>query len=82
MGGAWASQLGRPTQGPSTEAAALLREISEASFAVGQAWMRLPMSLMTGAPPAELQGALTRLLQAQGRAYQLWIELLARSARG
>ena len=77
---AWASQLGLPARSPSEEATAVLRELSEASLAVSQAWMRLPMSLLMGAPPAELQGALTRLMQAQGRAYQLWIEFLSRSA--
>lgn len=77
---AWASQFARPAQSPSGEATAVLREISEASFAVSQAWMRLPVSLLMGAPPAELQAALTRLVQAQARAYQLWIEFLARSA--
>lgn len=79
--GAWVGQFGRPAPSPTEEANRVLREISEASFAVGQAWMRLPMSLMIGAPPAELQAALTRLMEAQARAYQLWIDLLSRSAK-
>ena len=78
---AWAAQLARPAAGAPDEGMAVLRELSEASFAVSQAWMRLPTALMTGAPPAELQAALTRLMQAQGRAYQLWIEFLGRAAR-
>ena len=81
VAGAWTSQLGRPAPSPTDEAAAVLREISEASLAVSQAWMRLPLSLMTGAPPVEIQAALTRLMQAQARAYQLWIEFLARGGR-
>jgi hypothetical protein len=33
---------------------------------------------MAGAPPTELQETLTRLMRAQGHAYQLWIEFLTR----
>ncbi len=79
--GAWMGQFARPAATPTEEASRVLREISEASFAVGQAWMRLPMSLTIGAPPAELQAALTRLMESQGRAYQLWIDFLNRAAR-
>lgn len=77
--GAWLSQLGRPTPGLSSEGAAAVRELQEAAFAAGQAWMRLPLFLASGAPPTELQEAVTRLTQAQGRAYKLWMEALTRA---
>ncbi len=70
-----------PPADPSVEAARVLRELQEASLAVSQAWMRLPFALMSGAAPAELQDTLTRLMRAQGHAYQLWIEFLTRAAR-
>ena len=75
---AWMGQFapGRP---PSAEGAAALRELQEAAFAVGQAWMRLPLALAAGRPSAELQEAVTRLTNAQGRAYQLWLEALTRT---
>jgi hypothetical protein len=67
-----------PRSGPamSSEALAAWRELNEAAFAVGQAWMRLPLALSSGAPPAELQAAVTRLTEAQGRAYKLWMEAI------
>ncbi|MGH7320185.1 MAG: hypothetical protein ACRELA_11255, partial [Candidatus Rokuibacteriota bacterium] len=65
--------------GLSSEGAAALRELHEAAFAAGQAWMRLPLALASGAPPTELQEAVARLAQAEGRAYKLWIEVLARA---
>jgi hypothetical protein len=37
------------------------------------------MVMMGGANPTELQEAITRLTQAQGRAYQLWLEALSRT---
>lgn len=70
--GAWMNQ-----QMPA-ESMGVLRELQEASFAVAQAWMRLPMTLLGGANPNDLQEATTRLTQAQGRAYQLWMEALSR----
>ncbi len=76
---AWLGQFGRPGQPESAESAAVLRELQESAFAVGQAWMRLPLVLATGRPPQELQEAMTRLTQAQGRAYQLWLEALTRA---
>jgi hypothetical protein len=79
--GAWLGQINRAAPGMSDETAAILRELQEASFAVGQAWMRLPMVLAGGAQPKELQEAITRLTQAQGRAYQLWMDAVARGAR-
>ena len=63
---------------PSEEGMKVLRELQEASLAVAQAWMRLPMSLMGGASATELQEATAKLTQAQGRAYQLWLEALNR----
>ena len=68
-------------QGPgSTESMDVLRELNESAFAVAQAWMRMPLAMMTGAAnPSELQDAVTRLTQAQGRAYQLWTEALSRA---
>jgi hypothetical protein len=80
IAGAWMNQFSRPGQGVSSESAAALRELQDAAFAVGQAWMRLPFVLTGGAQPTELQDAVTRLTQAQGRAYQLWIEALNRTA--
>ena len=62
----------------SSEALATWRELTEAAFAVGQAWMRLPLALSSGAPPAELNAAITRLTEAQGRAYKLWMEAIAK----
>jgi hypothetical protein len=77
--GVWLGQLqgGRPQ-----ESVAMLRELQEAAFAVGQAWMRLPMILASGAQPMELQQAITRLTDAQGRAYQMWMETLSRASGG
>jgi hypothetical protein len=74
--GAW---MGQMNTGASAETMAVLRELQEASLAVAQAWMRLPFTLMSGAGPAELQEATTRLTEAQGRAYQLWLEALTRA---
>ncbi len=70
------SQPPRPGMGVSPEALAVWRELNEAAFAVGQAWMRLPLALSSGAPPDELQAAVTRLTEAQGRAYKLWMEAI------
>jgi hypothetical protein len=81
LSGAWLGQLSRGAPGVSAETNTILRELQEASFAVGQAWMRLPMVLATGAPPKELQEAITRLTQAQGRAYQLWMDAVTRASR-
>ncbi len=60
----------------SAEAMAAWRELQEAAFAVAQAWMRLPLLFAGGGQPSELQEAVTRLAQAQGRAYKLWMEAL------
>ena len=75
LAGAWLRQVpGAPSV--SGESQAVLRELQEAAFAVGQAWMRLPLVLTSGAAPGEMQEAITRLTQAQGRAYQLWMQAL------
>ncbi len=75
LAGAWLRQApGAP--GVSGESQAVLRELQEAAFAVGQAWMRLPLALSSGGAPGEMQEAITRLTQAQGRAYQLWMQAL------
>jgi hypothetical protein len=75
LAGAWLRQMpGAP--GVSGESQAVLRELQEAAFAVGQAWMRLPLVLAAGGAPGELQEAITKLTQAQGRAYQLWMQAL------
>jgi hypothetical protein len=66
----------------SDESMDVLRELNEAAFAVAQAWMRLPLVLVGGAQPNELQEATSRLTQAQGRAYQLWLEALSRAGSG
>ena len=74
------AQAPRTGPGTSPESQAVLRELQEAAFAVGQAWMRLPLVLASGggvgAAPGELQAAITRLTEAQGRAYKLWLEAL------
>jgi hypothetical protein len=72
--GAWMQQ----TAG-ADESMDVLRELNESAFAVAQAWLRMPFVMMGGAGPSELQEAVTRLTQAQGRAYQLWLEALSRS---
>jgi hypothetical protein len=72
--GAWMQQ-----GAGSNESMEVLRELNESALAVAQAWMRMPMAMMGGANPTELQEAITRLTQAQGRAYQLWLEALRRS---
>ena len=70
------AQAPRPGATASPESQAVLRELQEAAFAVGQAWMRLPLVLASGGVPGELQAAITRLTEAQGRAYKLWLEAL------
>lgn len=72
--GAWMQQ-----GAGSNESMEVLRELNESAFAVAQAWMRMPLTMMGGASPSELQEAVTRLTQAQGRAYQLWLEALSRT---
>lgn len=62
----------------SGESMDVIRELNEAAFNVAQAWMRMPLVLMGGANPTDLQDAITRLTQAQGRAYQLWLEAAGR----
>ncbi len=79
VAGAWTAQVPRSAPGISAEGAAVLRELHEAAFAAGQAWMRLPLVLATGASPTELADAIARLTQAQGKAYKLWMEALARA---
>jgi hypothetical protein len=76
VAGAWMGQFPRSTQGLSADALAVWRELYEAAFAVGQAWMRLPLVLASGAQSGELQEAVTRLTEAQGRAYKIWMEAL------
>jgi len=72
--GAWMNQNNRSDEGME-----VMRELNEAAFAVAQAWMRLPMAMMGGGQPNDLQEATTRLTQAQGRAYQLWMEAISRT---
>jgi hypothetical protein len=79
VAGAWTAQLPRSGAGISAEGTAALRELHEAAFAAGQAWMRLPLALATGASPTELSDAISRLTQAQGKAYKLWMEALVRA---
>ena len=79
MTGAWTAQLPRAGAGISAEGAAALRELHEAAFAAGQAWMRLPLALATGASPTELSDVISRLTQAQGKAYKMWMEALVRA---
>ena len=79
VAGAWTAQLPRSGAGISAEGTAALRELHEAAFAAGQAWMRLPLALATGASPTELSEAISRLTQAQGKAYKLWMEALVRA---
>ncbi len=77
MAGQWPVLPGLPP-----ENAAVLRELQEATLAVSQAWLRLPVALMTGAQPSELQDAITRLTEAQGRAFQMWTEAISRIGGG
>ena len=77
--GAWMGQLGQSDSGMMGESAAVLRELQEAAFSAAMAWMRLPLTLVGGAPPDELQETVTRLTEAQGRAYQLWMDALGRA---
>lgn len=82
VAGAWTAQLpraGSAGPGVSAEGAAALRELHEAAMAAGVAWMRLPMALATGASPTELSEAITRLTQAQGKAYKLWMDAFVRA---
>jgi len=76
--GAMLGQIPRTAPTTSSEALATWRELNEAAFSVGQAWMRLPLVLSSGAPPSELQAAITRLTEAQGRAYKLWMEAIVK----
>lgn len=76
--GSWMGQMNRTGDRTTNESMAVMRELQEAAFSVAQAWMRLPMVMMGGAQPNELQDAVTRLTQAQGRAYQLWLEAMGR----
>lgn len=73
--GAWLEQFSRP--GANLE---VVRELQEATIAVAQAWMRLPLVLTGGARLEDLQNAVTQLTKTQGRAYQLWLEALQRSS--
>jgi len=77
LGGAWMNQVQTNRGERSGE---MLRELQEAAFSVAQAWLRLPLVLAGGAQPGELQEALTRLAETQGRAYQMWLESLTRMA--
>jgi hypothetical protein len=79
-GGAAGAWMGQNNQ-PMSQSMDVLRELNEAALSVAQAWMRLPLVLMGGAQPGELQDATTRLTQAQGRAYQLWLEALSRTGQ-
>jgi hypothetical protein len=78
VAGAWTSQVARPSPGLADGGAAL-RELHEAALAAGVAWMRLPFALASGASPTELSDAIARLTQAQGKAYKLWMDALARA---
>jgi hypothetical protein len=71
----WMRQAPPPAP-PTAEVMATWRELQEAAFGVAEAWMRLPMLFAGGAPPTDLQEAVTRLALAQGRAYKLWLEAL------
>lgn len=77
MAGAWMGQA-PPLPGVPPESMAVLRELQDASFNVGMAWMRLPLTLSGSAQPGELQEAISRLTEAQGRAFHLWLEALGR----
>jgi hypothetical protein len=78
-GEATSAWMGQFQTGRTEQSDALFRELQEAAFAVGQAWMRLPMVLASGGRPTELEQAIQRLGEAQGRAYQMWMEALTRA---
>lgn len=81
LAGAWLGQVSTATQaqGLSGESLTVLRELQDAAATAAEAWLRLPLLFVGGTQPAELEEALTRLAQAQGRAYQLWIEAMSRT---
>jgi hypothetical protein len=69
--GAWLRQPpGRQPQ----ETAAVLRELSDATLAAGEAWLRLPFLLVGGVTLADLQKTASRLTEAQARAFRLWLD--------
>lgn len=82
MAGTWMGQMPRAVggdEGATRDSMAVMRELQEAAFGVAQAWMRLPLIFVGGARPEELQDAVVRLTEAQGRAYQLWMEAINRA---
>lgn len=78
MAGSLFSARSGENSGRIEEGLDLLRELNEATMAVAMAWMRLPLILVGNADRSELQDAVSRLTQAQGRAFQLWIDSLNR----
>jgi hypothetical protein len=75
--GAWLRQPPAQQQ----ETSAVLRELGEATFAAGQAWLRLPFLAVGGVTVRELQETASRLTEAHARAFKLWLDTLARPSR-
>ena len=76
---AWLDQAMRPApDDTSVESLNALRQFQEAAVSVAQAWMRLPMTMVAGEAPDDVQDAVARLTEAQSRAYQVWREALSR----
>lgn len=82
VAGSWLNQLPQQGGGMNADAMSVVRELQEASMEVAQAWMRLPMMFAGGMRPDDLQASIQRLTEAQGRAYQLWLESLNRLTGG
>lgn len=76
--GSWFGQFpSGPRSGLAGEGMDLYRELNEASLSVAMAWMRLPLAMVGAADRKELQDAVSRLAETQGRAYQLWLEAIS-----
>jgi hypothetical protein len=76
--GAW---LRQPPGGQPQETSAVLRELSEATFAAGEAWLRLPLLLVGGVTIAQLQKTASRLTEAHARALRLWLDTVTSATR-
>ncbi|HEX5939813.1 MAG TPA: hypothetical protein VFZ12_05600 [Dehalococcoidia bacterium] len=76
--GSWFGQFPSSTRsGLAGEGMEVYRELNEASLSVAMAWMRLPLAMVGATDRRELQEAVSRLAETQGRAYQLWLEAIS-----
>jgi hypothetical protein len=75
--GSWFGQFPSGARsGLAGEGMEIYRELNEASLSVAMAWMRLPLAMIGATDRRELQDAVSRLAETQGRAYQLWLEAI------